>query len=173
MQPQEAIFLFQAVLLRAFIEEHGITKRIIEAVPSNKLDYRPHPADRSAFELARHIVATEKRLMDFAASGEFNRGTVLPENIHNQQDLIRWYSENFNTCLDKTKQLSGEDLAKTLQFIRGALPAVMCLQFTLNHSIHHRGQLAAYLRSMGARVPSIYGESFDDAEARKAAQAQN
>jgi uncharacterized damage-inducible protein DinB len=38
----------------------------------------------------------------------------------------------------------------------------------LNHSIHHRGQLSTYLRAMGARVPSIYGESFEDAEARKA-----
>jgi uncharacterized damage-inducible protein DinB len=42
------------------------------------------------------------------------------------------------------------------------LPAVMYLQFMLNHSIHHRGQLSAYLRPMGAKVPSIYGGSFDE-----------
>jgi len=41
----------------------------------------------------------------------------------------------------------------------------------LHHTIHHRGQLSSYLRSMGARVPSVYGESYDDAQARKAAQA--
>jgi uncharacterized damage-inducible protein DinB len=41
----------------------------------------------------------------------------------------------------------------------------------LHHTIHHRGQLSSYLRCMGSKVPSIYGESYDDAQARKAAQA--
>ena len=50
------------------------------------------------------------------------------------------------------------------------LPAVTYLNFVLHHSIHHRGQLSMYLRPMGAKVPSIYGESYDAAEARKAAQ---
>jgi uncharacterized damage-inducible protein DinB len=36
------------------------------------------------------------------------------------------------------------------------------------HSVHHRGQLSAYLRPMGAKVPSIYGESYDAAQERKA-----
>ena len=39
------------------------------------------------------------------------------------------------------------------------LPAVAYVQFNLFHSIHHRGQLSTYLRPMGAKVPSIYGES--------------
>jgi uncharacterized damage-inducible protein DinB len=50
-------------------------------------------------------------------------------------------------------------------------PAVAWIQFSLNHSIHHRGQLSTYLRAMGGKVPAIYGESFDSAEAKKAAQA--
>jgi uncharacterized damage-inducible protein DinB len=49
------------------------------------------------------------------------------------------------------------------------LPAVMYLGFILHHSVHHRGQLSMYLRPMGARVPAMYGESYDSAEARKAA----
>ena len=50
------------------------------------------------------------------------------------------------------------------------LPAVNYLGFILHHTVHHRGQLSMYLRPMGAKVPSIYGESYDAAEARKAAQ---
>jgi uncharacterized damage-inducible protein DinB len=50
------------------------------------------------------------------------------------------------------------------------LPAVTYLNFLLHHSIHHRGQLSMYLRPMGAKVPSIYGESYDATEARKAAE---
>jgi uncharacterized damage-inducible protein DinB len=42
----------------------------------------------------------------------------------------------------------------------------MFLAVGLHHTIHHRGQLSSYLRSMGAKVPSIYGESYDAAQAR-------
>jgi len=42
------------------------------------------------------------------------------------------------------------------------LPAAMYLGFELNHTVHHRGQLSAYLRPMGAKVPDIYGGSADE-----------
>jgi uncharacterized damage-inducible protein DinB len=68
-------------------------------------------------------------------------------------------------------KLSNEQLIKIVDF-RGMfqLPAVMFLNFVLHHTVHHRGQLSTYLRPMGAKVPAIYGESYDSAEARKAAQ---
>ncbi len=51
------------------------------------------------------------------------------------------------------------------------MPAILYCTLALNHSIHHRGQLSTYLRPMGGKVPAIYGESYDSAEARKAAEA--
>src|SRR5690242_2718959 len=51
------------------------------------------------------------------------------------------------------------------------LPAVAYLDFCIKHSVHHRGQLSTYLRAMGGKVPAIYGESYDSAEAKKAAAA--
>jgi len=53
------------------------------------------------------------------------------------------------------------------------LPAVAFLQLAVNHMGHHRGQLSTYLRPMGGKVPPIYGESYDSAEARKAAEAKS
>ena len=49
------------------------------------------------------------------------------------------------------------------------LPAVVYLHTASIHSIHHRGQLSMYLRPMGAKVPAIYGESYDSTQARLAA----
>jgi len=40
-------------------------------------------------------------------------------------------------------------------------PAYVYILFMNNHSIHHRGQLAAYLRPCGGKVPDIYGGSAD------------
>ena len=41
-------------------------------------------------------------------------------------------------------------------------PAAFYLAFLNNHSIHHRGELATYLRPMGSKVPAIYGGSYDE-----------
>src|SRR5216683_1372008 len=74
---------------------------------------------------------------------------------------------------DALTKLTGEQLVKIVDF-RGLIqqPAVLFLQFGLVHTIHHRGQLSTYLRPMGSKVPAIYGESYDSALAKKAAQAQ-
>jgi len=123
-------------------------------------------------ELAWHIAATEMRFMDALLAGEFDLSPrPRPESIKTSADLAGWYTGNFEPRFDKLAKLSNEQLSKIVDF-RGMLqlPAVMYLDFLLHHSIHHRGQLSMYLRPMGAKVPSIYGESYDAAEARKAAQ---
>jgi uncharacterized damage-inducible protein DinB len=172
IQPDQANFLLHGICLPALKNEHGITKNVIQAIPADKGDYRPDAISKTAMELAWHIVATEMRFMDAVAAGAFDfTPTPRPESIKNSKDLVAWYAENFEPRYEKLTALSNEQLLKIVDF-RGMfqLPAVMYLNFLLHHSIHHRGQLSAYLRPMGAKVPSMYGESYDAAEARKAAQ---
>jgi uncharacterized damage-inducible protein DinB len=145
---------------------------IIEAIPPDKSDFRPDRISKSALELAWHIAATEMRFMDALVAGEFDLSPrPRPDSIQNSRDLKGWYIDNFEGRFEKLAKLSNEQLVKIVDF-RGILqlPAVMYLDFLLHHSIHHRGQLSMYLRPMGAKVPAIYGESYDSAEARKAAQ---
>jgi uncharacterized damage-inducible protein DinB len=174
LQPEQATFLLNAVFLPALKNEHRTTAKIIEAIPLNKGDYRPDAISKSALDLAWHIASVEKRFLDAVAAGEFDLSPApRPDSIKNSAALNHWYVEVFDTCFERLTQLSGDQLLKVVDF-RGMfqLPAVLYLQFVLNHSIHHRGQLSMYLRPMGAKVPSIYGESYDAAEARKAAQAK-
>lgn len=152
--------------------EHRITKSVIEAIPPDKGDYRPDQISRSAMDLAWHIASTEMRFMEAVAAGDFDLSPrPLPNSIKNSADLTGWYTKEFESHFDKVGKLSNDQLLKIVDF-RGLfqLPAVMYLGFLLHHSIHHRGQLSTYLRPMGAKVPAIYGESYDTAEARKASQ---
>ena len=172
IQPDQATFLLHGVYLPGLKNEHRITNSVFEAIPLDKGDYRPDGISKSAAELAWHIAATEMRFMDALAAGEFDFSPrPRPDSIKNSQDLNGWYTENFAARFDKLTKLSSEQLVKIVDF-RGVfqLPAVMYLDFVLHHSIHHRGQLSMYLRPMGAKVPAIYGESYDSAEARKAAK---
>jgi uncharacterized damage-inducible protein DinB len=173
MQPDQATFLLHTAYLPALKGEHRITKTIIEAIPGDKGDYRPDEISKTALELAWHIAATEMRFINAVANGGFDLSpNPMPESIKNSADLSAWYSANFDAHFEKLTKLSNEQLLKIIDF-RGIfqLPAVMYLGFVVSHSIHHRGQLSMYLRPMGAKVPSIYGESYDAAEARKAAQS--
>jgi uncharacterized damage-inducible protein DinB len=172
LQPDHAHFLLDAVFLPSLRNEQRITKSVIDAIPVDKGDYRPDEISKSAMELAWHIVVTEMRFMEALPSGEFDLNPrPRPDSIKNAASLAVWYADNFEPRYDKLTKLTNEQLLRIIDF-RGMfqLPAVMYLNFVLQHSVHHRGQLSMYLRPMGAKVPSIYGESYDAAEARKAAQ---
>lgn len=170
--PEQAALLLQ-LELQALKNEHVVTKRVIQAIPLDHGDYRPDPQSKAALELAWHIAATEQRLLSGVAAGKFEFVPIhRPETVKNSQDIADWFSQSFDSNLPHLAALSGAEAAKIIDF-RGAfqLPAVFFLRFAQNHSIHHRGQLSTYLRAMGGRVPAIYGESFDSAEAKKSAQA--
>jgi len=172
ISPDQASFLLHGVHLPGLKNEHRLTKNVIEAIPLDKGDYRPDDISMSAMGLAWHIVATENRFIDAVLTGAFDlTPNPMPESIKNSKDLVAWYGENFSTRMEKLASLSNDQMLQIVDF-RGIfqLPAVMYLGFVLHHTVHHRGQLSMYLRPMGAKVPSIYGESWDAVQARKAAQ---
>ena len=173
LQPDQATFLLQSLYLPGLKNENRITRSVIEAIPLDKGDYRPDEISMSALGLAWHIVFAENRFIDAVLTGAFDiTPTPMPESIKNSKDLLAVYQKDFESRIAKLEKLSSEDLLKIVDF-RGIfqLPAVMYLGFILHHSVHHRGQLSMYLRPMGAKVPSIYGESYDAVQARKAAQS--
>lgn len=172
IQPEQAAFLLQ-LQLPAVKNEHRTTRSVIEAIPAEKGDFRPDPNSRSAVELAWHIVAAEHRFYSGINTGEFDFTPIhRPDTVRTPAEIGQWYGDSFGKNFARLTALSSEHLCKVVDF-RGMfqLPAVAYFDFSLRHSIHHRGQLSAYLRAMGGKVPAIYGESYDSAEAKKAAQA--
>jgi uncharacterized damage-inducible protein DinB len=172
MQPEQAVFLLNAVALPTLKNEHAVTRKVIEAIPLDKGDYRPEPVAETALELAWHIVAAENRFLGGIATGAFDFAPFhRPAELRNSADVARWYGEAVAQHVERIEKMSASDLMKPVDF-RGMfqLPAVLYFAFSSNHTIHHRGQLSTYLRPMGGKVPAIYGESYDSAEARKAAQ---
>ncbi len=173
LTPDQAKFLLNLVL-PTLKTEHQTTKRVIEAIPLDKGDYRPDAISKTALELAWHIVATEKRFLSSIPAGVFDLTPITrPDSVRNSADLARWSEETFAANLQQLEKLDGAALARIIDF-RGMfqLPAVSYTQFMLNHTVHHRGQLSMYLRPMGAKVPSIYGESYDAMQARLAKEGK-
>jgi uncharacterized damage-inducible protein DinB len=169
----QATVILRAVALPALKAEHPVTKSVIAAIPAGKMDYRPDPVTRSAIELAWHIVTAEDRFLTAVAAGAFDfTPRDRPASVATPEDVNRWFDDRHEQNLARLKTLSGDALVKVLDF-RGMFqfPAIVFATIALNHSIHHRGQLSTYLRPMGAKVPSIYGESYDARQAREQAKA--
>ena len=173
LTPEQAHSVLHKVFAGTLKNESRTTKTILEAVPADQLSYRPDSCAKTADELLRHIATAEFFFLEAVITGAFNPGSVkIPDDATTPALIAAWYGEKFAKDFDIVAKLSGEQLAKIVDF-RGLLqmPAVMFLQFGLNHTIHHRGQLSTYLRPMGGKIPAIYGESYDSAQAKKAAQA--
>jgi uncharacterized damage-inducible protein DinB len=173
MTAEQAKFLLQDVYLGTLKNESRVTKKILEAVPADKAEYRPDPISKSAIELVRHIAAADNRFLETVINGVFDANTaMIPENVKTPAEIATWYEERYAKTFEALTKLTGEQLVKIVDF-RGMFqkPAVTFVTLGLHHTIHHRGQLSSYLRCMGAKVPSIYGESYDAEQARKAAQA--
>jgi uncharacterized damage-inducible protein DinB len=173
MTPEQATTILHSVGLPSLNAEHPVTKRVIGAIPDDKVDYRPDEIVKSAIDLAWHVVTAEVRFLNAVIAGAFDLAPLpRPDSVRTAGDVNRWYEQHFDNAFQRLKTVSGEQLIKAVDF-RGLFqfPAVVYVQLGLSHSIHHRGQLSMYLRPMGAKVPSIYGESFDAREARERAQA--
>jgi len=171
MTSEQAVFLLQNVYLGALKNESRITKKVLESVPADKCDHRPDPVSKSAIELVRHIAVAENRFLETVINGVFDvNAAALPESVKTPQEVAAWYEQRFARNFDALAKTTSEQLLKMVDF-RGMFqrPAVTFVMLGLHHTIHHRGQLSSYLRCMGAKVPSIYGESYDDAQARKVA----
>lgn len=151
-----------AMMLDGIQREAECTKRVLAAVPDDKSDYRPDPNARTARELAWHIANTDVQFLDGIA--DLNFSMESPEHKpQTSAELVKWYDENMKRGLTRVAGMTPQQLLTPIEFFGVFnLPAVAYLGFLNNHSIHHRGELATYLRPMGSKVPSIYGGSYDE-----------
>jgi len=161
MTPEMAAGL-RDVYLQTLRSEVPTTARVLAAVPDDKASYAPHETSMNAQDLAAHVAIVDMWFLESIAAGSFDR----PENPGGEtpkpSQAATMYQNAMPGLMDKVAALSPEHLANPVKFYHLTLPNVLYLDFCIRHCVHHRGQLSAYLRPMGAKVPSIYGGSADE-----------
>jgi uncharacterized damage-inducible protein DinB len=164
MTNDQAEFLLNEVYLPQIQNEHKTTTRVIAAIPADKGDWKPHPTSMGAMQLGWHIASSECFFLNGIVAGKFEPGGgSMPESIKTPQDVVAWSDENFAKATAALSALKGDDLTRMIDFFGVFnLPAIVYVGFMNSNAIHHRGQLSAYLRPMGGKVPSIYGGSADE-----------
>jgi uncharacterized damage-inducible protein DinB len=161
LSPEFAL-AYRAMMLDGIVREAECTKKVIAAVPDAQSHYKPDPHARTAKELAAHLASADIHFLNSIADLKFDFGEPehKPETV---AELVAWYDQNVQMGVARVAAMTPEQLMTPVSFA-GVFnfPAVFYLGFLNNHSIHHRGELATYLRPMGSKVPSIYGGSYDE-----------
>jgi uncharacterized damage-inducible protein DinB len=153
---------YRAMMLDGIMREAETTKRVIASIPDDKSDYKPDAHARSAKELAWHLANSDIQFLDGIAELNFDIDT--PEHKpQTSAEVVAWYDDNIRRGVARVQAMTPEQLMTPVNFFGVCnLPVVFYLGFMNNHGVHHRGALATYLRPMGAKIPSIYGGSYDE-----------
>ncbi|WP_035568094.1 DinB family protein [Hymenobacter sp. IS2118] len=162
----------QQNILAKLDHELANTRRVLERVPFEQADYKPHPKSMSLWQLASHVVnlLAFKTLFVSADSRDFldpNAPRPGPTTTSHEELMAR-FDEYSKTLFDALHGSDDEKLTKHFQLTRGEQvlmdrPKGAALRIMgLNHSIHHRGQLTVYLRLLDIPVPGLYGPSADE-----------
>jgi uncharacterized damage-inducible protein DinB len=163
MNAEQATAIVQ--LLTGTIEGEGAaTRKVLAAVPAGNRDYKPDPKSRSAWELAVHLAIAEVWFADSILQGNFEwtGDPATPAEMTDPAAVAKWHETHVGDRLAKLRAMSPEHMLRNVEFFGMKGPACTWLAMMNNHSIHHRGQLAAYLRAAGSKVPAIYGMSADE-----------
>lgn len=165
MTGEQATFLAEQMV--GLMEgEFPATCKVLAAVKDETRDYKPDPKSRSAWDVAVHLATADIWFLDSVINGAFvydaEAAKAAEAQFKTVADVVAFYEKAFPARLQQVRAMSGANLTKSVDFF-GMMqkPAVGFLGMANNHSVHHRGQLAAYLRALGSKVPDIYGPSGD------------
>ena len=154
---------FTHLILESLEREMEVTRKVLAGVPEAQRDFRPDPKARTAFELAWHLADGDVDFLESIANRRFSPDAARPEAPQSIAALVAWYEAHGKAALKRVRAMTAEELLTPVDFYGiMAAPVFRYLLFANNHSIHHRAQLATYLRPMGSKVPSIYGGSADE-----------
>ena len=137
--------------------------RVFDALPPDRLDYRPDPKSRSAAEMVTHLAREQEMLVGMIDDGRIDYEEPKAEDFGEMRALWTRCTAELRERLEKLDEDGWKRPVKF--FMRGKqineTTTDEMLWGFLHDMIHHRGQLTTYIRPMGGKVPSVYGPSAD------------
>jgi hypothetical protein len=137
-------------LLPEFDQEMATTRKVIERVPTDKGQFKPHPKSFSLGHLTQLVAGMP--------------GWITNAVTETSLDLGRYAGYSYEKAIASAKDA---DFMIPWSLRRGdqtffTAPRGVIVRQTINHLVHHRGQLTVYLRLIDVPVPSIYGPTADE-----------
>ena len=155
-------------MLQELEMEAQTTRRVLERVPDDKLNWRPHSRARTLGELALHIAQVPGNVAQIAAQSPVQAPKFSDPSPRRASELIPALDQSIAKAKSVLGGMDDAAMMSTWRMMHGdrellAIPRVAFLRSVLlNHWYHHRGQLTVYLKELDIPIPSVYGPSADE-----------
>jgi len=156
-------------LLPEFDHEMSKTRTVLERVPEEKFDWKPHAKSFSLGALATHVATLPTWGTEALTRSEIDVGGRPPQAaLPSRDELLAAFDRNVAASRAALSGKTDAELMAMWSLKRNgrtifSMPKTAVLRsFVLSHVIHHRAQLTVYLRLLDVAVPSIYGPSADE-----------
>lgn len=157
------------LLLKEFDEESARTKRMLERIPEDKWDWKPHEKSTSLKNLVVHLA----ELPSWVTSGlntdgmNFADNPYKPTEVHSKDDVLQLHQRSVEKGRASLENATEEDLNKTWSLKNGdhvlmTMTKYEMVRHSFQQTTHHRAQLGVYLRLLNIPIPGTYGPSADE-----------
>jgi uncharacterized damage-inducible protein DinB len=142
-------------------------RKCLERIPISLREYKPHEKSMGMGYLTLLVAEIPLWIAIMAEGGEIDFATWKHFEPKSNEDLINYFDENMKEAKKALQKVSDEDMAKPFPLknndqVLFSSPTKDFISSTINHLVHHRGQLTVYMRLNNILVPSIYGPSADE-----------
>ena len=150
--------------------ESALTKKMLQRVPMEKKDWKPHEKSMTIGRLATHVAETTRWATDIIHIDNFDflAHPFKSYTAATQEELMQLFQTNLDIALQDLAGMADEDFNKPWVVRRGEqvmfqTPKKVALRgWAFSHMIHHRGQLSVFLRLLDIPVPGMYGPTADE-----------
>lgn len=158
---------FSAAYLAELDVEMPTTRRLLERVPGDRAAWKPHTRSFSLGHLAQLVARMPGWLTHTLKQTRLDLGGASPYSLETTDTLLA----EFDRCVAEAREALAaardEDYQVPWSLTMGervlfTAPRAVVMRQTVNHLVHHRGQLTVYLRLLDVPIPSIYGPTADE-----------
>lgn len=163
-------------LLAELDREVERSRRALEQVPEGKYDWKPHEKSMIFGYLVNMVATipswiTMEIVQDELDVAPADGAKMEQKPLDTSDELLKALDKSAADARSAFEKTTDEHLMTSWRLLaRGQAvmeaPRYEMIQDTINHWVHHRGQMTVYLRLMGAKVPALYGPSADDNQFR-------
>ena len=158
-------------LSKSFAEElqneAATTRKMLERVPQDAFDWKPHEKSTALGRLAGHVAELPGMLVSILTKDEMDFGDFRPFKPASVSELVETLDKNVADAVELLKNQSDEHLPEMWRIKSGEkvfleMPRAAFIRWVLSHVVHHRGQLSVYLRLRDVPLPPVYGPTADE-----------
>lgn len=152
---------------REIESEVRATRKCLEAIPDKLYKYKPHEKSMELGYLALLVADIPRWIIDMVEKPEIDLATYERFELSTTAALVKYFDDNVEAAKRTLDKVSNKELDRKFE-LKVAGKVVMTstkkesVQQSINHWVHHRGQLTVYMRLNNIPVPSIYGPSADE-----------